>query len=242
MVPMVWSTHSTIGKKRRKQQARGSGGMRRPQKRSRLWQRQMRGRFATPVELKFHDLDIDDALIAQAGTIAQVSCVTIAQGTLENNRIGRKCTITNINWRWDIVLNDTATADTTAEVVRVILFQDKQTNGNGVAATAALILETDDYQSFNNLAEKGRFKILLDRFYDLNAVSGSGQNAADVFGEVVVNDSVYLKCAIPIEYDNSVNTGAIGSVRTNNIGVLLLSKDGNLTTFSSKMRLRFSDV
>ncbi len=230
------------GKKRRKRQARANGQGATKRFRSALFQRNVRGRRGTAAELKFHDLDIDDALVTQAGTIAQVSCVTIAQGTTESERIGRKCTITNINWRYDIVMNDTATADTTSEVVRVILFLDKQTNGNGVAASAALILESDDYQSFNKLNEKGRFSILLDRFYDLSCPSGSGQNAADVFGEQIVSDSVYLKCSLPIEYDDSVTTGAIGNVRTNNIGVLLLAKSGNLATFASKMRLRFSDA
>ncbi len=198
------------------------------------------GRFSGPsAELKFHDVDLDDALIAQAGTITGTINI-IAQDVTEKTRVGRKCTIMAINWRYDIVLNDTGTANTTAESVRVIMYLDKQTNG--APATALEILETDDYQSFNNLANKSRFMILLDRQHDLSATSGSGQNAADVFGEVIQSGTFFKKVNIPIEYDNSASTGAITTIRSNNIGVLLLAKDGNLCTFASKIRLRFSDM
>ncbi len=53
-----------------------------------------------PGELKFHDLDIDDATIASNGTIAQVSCNLIAQGVTEVQRIGRKCILRSVNWRF----------------------------------------------------------------------------------------------------------------------------------------------
>ncbi len=58
-------------------------------------------------ELKFHDLDIDDAVVAVNGTIAQVSCNIIAGGTTESTRIGRKSVIRKINWRYEIVLPNT---------------------------------------------------------------------------------------------------------------------------------------
>ncbi len=198
------------------------------------------GRYSGPhAELKFHDVDLDDTLISQAGTITGTINI-IAQDTTESTRVGRKCTIMAINWRYDIIFNDTGTANTTSESVRVMLYLDKQTNG--APATALEILETDDYQSFNNLANKSRFSILMDRQYDMKAPSGSGQNAADVFGENITSDAFYKKCAIPIEYDNSASTGAITTIRSNNLGVLILSKDGNLCTFASKIRLRFSDI
>ena len=50
--------------------------------------------------------------------------------------------------------------------MRVMLYHDKQANG----ATAAVldILESADYQSFNNLVNSGRFRILMDRTYAMN--------------------------------------------------------------------------
>jgi len=198
------------------------------------------GRYSgSQPELKFHDVDLDDALIAQAGTITG-SINIIAQDVTEKTRVGRKCTIVAINWRYDIIMNDTATADTSAESVRIIMYLDKQTNG--APATALEILETDDYQSFNNLANKSRFMILMDRQYDMVTPAGAGQSGSHVFTENITTGAFYKKCNIPIEYDNSASTGAITTIRSNNIGVLILSKDGNLCTFASKIRLRFSDV
>ncbi len=202
-------------------------------------QRFARGRKAdVGTELKFHDLDIDDVVVAATGTIAEDSCVTIAQGTTESTRIGRKCTIRHIGWRMQCLIPAATAAANTSETVRVILYQDKQTNG--ATATVTGILESADYQSFNQLANKGRFRVLMDRNYDLNSAAGGAPNGAESFSEWGMTDTFFKDVNIPIEYDNSVTTGAIGSVRTNNIGVLTISQAG-LGVFVSKMRLRFTD-
>ncbi len=205
------------------------------------------GRFsgAGAIENKFHDIDIDDALIAQNGTIqtpglgGTASCNTIPQGVTEVQRIGRKCTIRQINWRWTIELAeiDGGTDPQNVEAVRVILYLDKQ--ANGATSTVAGILESDDYQSFNNLANKSRFRILMDRNYVMTSPAGGGNGTNSDWCGNIATDSLYKKVNIPIEFDST--TGAITEIRSNNIGVLLLSKGGNLCSFASKMRLRFSD-
>ena len=190
-------------------------------------------------ELKFHDLDIDDATIAQGASIAQASCNLIAQGVTEITRVGRKCTIRSILWRFRVALPSTATANETADSIRVILYQDKQTNGATAATTD--ILKTADFQSFRNLGNVGRFVILMDRVYDLNAPSGSGRGSTDTlsYGQHNIQDTLFKKVNIPIEF--SAGTGAITEIRTNNIGLMLLASDGH-AGFGSKMRLRFSDT
>lgn len=202
------------------------------------------GRFAPVVtgspELKFHDIDIDDAAIATNGTIAEDSCNGIAQGVTESQRVGRKCVIRSINWRWTIRKPSITSVGFGSDCVRVILYLDKQCNG--ATASVTDILESDDYQSFNNLANKGRFKILMDRSYNVNSPGAAGDGVANDLVSVEMNDSFYKKCNIPLEFDST--TGAITEVRSNNLGVLLLSRDGTNTTvsFASKMRLRFSDI
>ncbi len=209
--------------------------------------RRRRGRFAKRrktnnfVELKFHDLDVLDALIAVGGTIAEDSVLTIAQGTTESQRIGRKLTVHSINWRFDMRLPSTAVVTDTSDVVRIILYLDKQTNG--AAATVTGILETANFQSFNQLANKSRFRTLMDRTYVIECKAGSGRGSTDTlsYGEAREDDTLFLKnLKIPIEYDNSVTTGVITSIRSNNIGVLTLS-EGGLVAFTSKMRIRFAD-
>ncbi len=190
-------------------------------------------------ELKFHDIDINDSAIAAGVTVAEDSCVTIIQGVTESQRIGRKCTIRSINWRFNISLvSQVDSADPPkGDVVRILLYQDKQTNG--AAATSTQILESADFQSFNNLANKSRFRTLMDRTYtiDHTLAQTDGTNTGG-YAEVNITDTLFKRVNIPIEYDST--TGAITEVRSNNIGVLTISKNGT-ATFESKMRLRFSD-
>lgn len=201
------------------------------------------GRFSgTRAELKFHDLDIDDAVIAQNGNITEDSCLTIAEGNGESDRIGRKLTVKTIQWKFTVgMLGIASTANpSSSEVVRVILYLDKQTNG--ATAAVADILESDDFQAFRNLANSGRFNILMDKTYTVKlfAAAGDGGAANDWSGETKAF-TFFKSCSIPIEYDNSATTGVITSMRSNNIGVLLVSRDGGLAIFQSKMRIRYSD-
>ncbi len=188
-------------------------------------------------ELKFFDLDIDDATIAVGGNIAQASCNLIVQGVDENERIGRKCLVKQINWRFHISLQAQTLKTLTSDIVRVILYLDKQANGATAAVTD--IVESSDYQTFNNLANKSRFRTLMDRTYTIVSHAGAGDGTTNDFGEDVLTDTLFKKCNISLEF--SAGTADILNVRSNNIGVLLLSQSG-LAEFNSKMRLRFSDV
>ncbi len=197
------------------------------------------GRYAShggAGELKFHDKDIDDAGIAAGGTIVEDAIGDIPQNVTESGRIGRKCTIRSINWRYNITLPLTTNADNASDTVRVMLYLDKQCNG--ATAVKTEIVEHDDFQSFNNLANKSRFRTLHDKTYNLHVGGAAPSGAALVFGEDVVSDVYFGKVTIPLEFEGV--TGAITELRSNNLGVLLLSEHG-LCIFNSKCRLRFSD-
>ncbi len=189
-------------------------------------------------ELKFLDVDVDDAVVAVNGTVISGSLPTIAQGVTENTRIGRKCTIASINWRYTYSIGVTASMQN-GETVRLMLVLDKQCNG--AAAGLADIFETDHYQSFNNLANKGRFRTLMDRTIDINPQAAGGNGTANDTAGVNVSGSFFTKCKIPIEYDTSVSTGDVGSIRSNNLLVIGFGKTGGICVFDSKVRLRFTD-
>ncbi len=184
-------------------------------------------------ELKFHDVDLDDAAISVAGTVTGTINI-IPQGVTESDRVGRKCTIRAIGWRWNINYPSQAVMASTSDAVRLIMYLDKQANG-GAAVTLDL-LETDDYQSFNNLSNSGRFRVLYDRTVDMYQPTAI---AGPVTGEKEVSGTFFKQCNIPIEF--SAATGAIAEIRSNNLGVILFSH-GGFCRFDSKIRLRFSDV
>lgn len=188
-------------------------------------------------ELKFHDLDIDSTNpVPTAGEITEDSCLGIAQGTGESDRIGRKILVRAINWKFNVTLNATNDSATGFGSIRVILYQDKQTNG--ATATVTDILESADWQSFNNLSNAGRFIKLMDKTYSLNSTAASGQTASDASSGHVRSYTFYKKCILPIEY--SAGTGAITELRSNNIGVLAISQAARCR-LQGKMRIRFSD-
>lgn len=200
------------------------------------------GRYA-PMggELKFFDVDLDDSIVASGGTITD-SVNKIVQGVTEIQRIGRKCTIRSFNWHYRMQIGEKTdqAGPVSGDAVRVILYLDKQCNGAVVAAVTD-ILETADWQSFRNLANSGRFNILMDKTHVLNYNTMASHGfAADTFdlANVIRDFSFYKKCSIPIEFSGT--TGAITEIKSNNLGILILSSNG-LAGFFSKIRLRFSD-
>lgn len=192
-----------------------------------------------PQELKFFDNIIVDSLIAAGGTIANSSLVLIPAGTTESTRIGRKCVVRKIAFRWVIELIPTVVAAETFDVVRVIVYLDKQ--ANGAAAGTTTILEVDDFQSYNRIENKNRIRILMDRVYSLNGQAGSGRGTTDTlsYGGYMIHDSWYHDCTLPIEYGGVA--GNLAEIKSNNIGILLLSNEGNRTSFTGRLRIRFSD-
>ena len=124
-----------------------------------------------------------------------------------------------------------------ANTARMIMYLDKQCNGT--AAVAGDIMEQANWQSFRNLANSGRFTILMDKMVNLTPTNltydGTNFDASDVF----MDGQFHKKCNIPIEYSGT--TGAIGEIRSNNIGLLVFSRQNNALRLDSEVRLRFDD-
>ncbi len=186
-------------------------------------------------ELKFFDVTIDDAVIATGATVAIASVNLISQGITETQRIGRKCTIRHIDWRLRL-RKAFATSTAGDDVVRVILYLDRQ--ANGATATTTDVLETADFQSFYNLANQNRFRILMDRTCDLNSSAGAGDGTTNDTFAWSKTLRFNRKLRITLEFSDAA--GVITNLRSNNIGVLTLSSNGT-SELQSQMRIRFSD-
>ncbi len=197
-------------------------------------------RAADLAELKFHDVTVDDGVVAAAVNV-QTALLTIAEGNGESERVGRKINVKKINWRYEVLLPTTATAADTSDVIRVMLILDKQ--ANGALPTNTDVVETDDYQSFNNLSNRQRFRVLVDKTYDVNCAAGSGRGSTDTlsYGDSVISDQWHSQnLNIPIEYDNSFTTGVITTIRSNNLFIMIAGKSG-VAGFRSKLRIRYTD-
>lgn len=192
----------------------------------------------TTLERKFHDLDIVDAAIKLTGTIVTPTCLIIATGTTESSRIGRRIRVKQINFRYKITLLASEVSTQTACTVRCILYLDKQNNGVGLTGVTDL-LETDDYQSFNNLANSKRFSILMDKRHTLKASCGGGDGTTEDYGVTIVNDQWHRSMDLQVEYSGT--DGTLNEIPSNNIGFMLIPDALDLCAFDGKMRVRYTD-
>lgn len=196
------------------------------------------GRFGTGknAELKFFDSVFDVTSILSTGNI-RPSINLIPQGTTESERIGRRATIKAIQWKIDFVRTAETDDARTGALVRMILYIDGQ--ANGVAASVTDILEVGTILSHYNLVNQGRFKILTDRTLQMNSkvFTGDGINfSSGVDDKYVTFNKI---CNIGIEFSGV--TGVITEVRSNNVGVLLISSGTAKVGINSCFRVRFHD-
>lgn len=199
-----------------------------------------RGASRSTGELKFVDSTLAGTLTATAGAILPTtgSLLLIPQDGTESGRVGRKVTLKSIAMRGTVVLPAATGATSTDDVVRIILVQDKQCNGAAMGVTD--LLETATADSFNNLSNKSRFRVLFDKKVRVQAQGAVASGAAFTYAEQRVHWEKYIKLNMPIEYDNSATTGATATIRSNNITALVISTDGTALV-AWTCRVRYTD-
>lgn len=196
----------------------------------------LRGRRtgAVSTELKFWDGTLADTTTFG---ITNSSLNLIPQGVTESSRVGRKCVVKSIRLKGKFILSNTTTLGNAYDWMRLIIYVDKQCNGT--AATATDILETDALQSFRNLSNTGRFKILHDKSYVLNPTAGAYTGAATTNLIMTKQFSINKRVNIPLEFSST--TGALSELRSNNIGVLVVANNGTVSYIGYNWRLLYSD-
>lgn len=191
-------------------------------------------------ELKFFDNAVTKEPVLVGGDMfATVN--GIAQGTGENQRIGRRITIRSVQWRWVVHMDQLILQNTpnSGDNIRLILFIDKQCNGAGAAVID--ILETLSWQSFRNLANSDRFDILMDKQYDMAYLTQSQNASDDLFGQSGFSKNRFFdidNLNIPIEFDGT--DGLIGEITSNNISIMVITQAGKCNIIST-VRVRFTD-
>lgn len=189
--------------------------------------------------MKFLDSIFNVAPVLGPGSTVADSINEIVQGTGESERIGRKVTLKGIYWRGlvSLVPNPVVAPAQAKDVYRFILYLDKQANGQ-LAAPADIYNATNlGFQSFRELANTQRFRILVDQTRSITAAAG-----ATGVGPYITPEHNIIggkRCNIPIEF--SGNTGAIAEIRSNNIGILMFSAGGVNLDVSFNIRIRYSD-
>jgi len=166
----------------------------------------------------------------------------LAQGTGEQDRIGRKIICKSLFLRGHIRLLDHSGATfPDYNMIRIMVIEDRQCNGAN--ATTAEIFETppigpDLISSFNNLANKNRFKTHLDKFVPLNYTTLSGTTNLYASGKLIPF-KFFKKLNIPVEFSGT-GTSTISNIQSSNLFVFLWTVTADLNVqFDCISRVRF---
>lgn len=138
--------------------------------------------------------------------------------------------------RWNINLpSEVDQADIgDGDIVRIIVFEDKQANGANAAVLD--ILETATINSHRNMAAKTRFRILRDFKITLNrqvaVTDGTNTSTSPL---LTYTRSMWKKVNIGIEFDGA--SGIITEVVTSNLACLYISAEGLASITDQECRI-----
>lgn len=220
--------------------------------------------FSSGQEFKFYDTEVADVPITVAGVIGTPdanpeiqSLNLVEQGTQATFRVGRKITITSIFVKAFIRLLETSAEPSIA--VRVILYQDMQCNGTGLARLSDLIDNEGGapaYLGYINLANRGRFRILSNKLITLNAGAislaqpvdddddmdddNAKRNKTNYAGASRTLTISVPRTRIPVEISGT-GKPTITSVTSNNIGMVYMASHDSAVVVTHSARIRFSD-
>jgi len=193
------------------------------------------GRFSRAAgnELKFYDETKSATATTLTGAVLESSMNNIPEGTGQSERLGRKCTVTQIQVRGMV-----HSEGPLPQRVRFVIAHDKQCNG----ATATWSggdgpFEGTTVDSFRNLENSSRFRILYDKTWAFNQTANPGSY-------IEKNFSAYIKCNLPLEFSGA--TGGLTEIRSNNLVTFAISEYNTGTgeaapTIEYHSRLRYKD-
>ena len=84
----------------------------------------------------------------------------------------------------------------------------------------------------------------MDKWVDLVPQAGSGADAtAEWSGDQKVITKYLKNLNLPIEYDANATSGAVATIRSNNIGLIVCGSNAtNLSAVKLNVRVRFTDL
>lgn len=192
---------------------------------------------ASSAERKFKDTTKGSTAIASAGTIFNDTIIALSEGNTDSTRIGNRVNVKSVMLRGIVQLAAATDVANTSQVVRIIIYLDKQ--ANGATASVTDILASADFQSFNNLDNSDRFRTLAETTIDMMTPGAVATGAAYTYGEF--NQSFFLKAKVNLDFKYKGNAGTIADLASNNIGVLVIGKSDALGTCAYIARVRYTD-
>ncbi len=176
---------------------------------------------------KFIDLAV--GIIPTANLAQTTQLFTIPQGNNEGEREGMNIKLTRMHFKFQINLPSTTTVADSTDMLRMILWKDKQTN-RAIPSGVSTILTTSTNginHHYNMDRLTSRNVVLWDRTFTLNSSSGAGSTTT--YAPITRFVELKKNMNIPIKYNNSVTTGAIASIESNNVYLSTVTLNANAT-------------
>ncbi len=196
----------------------------------------MKKEMMSNMETKFLDTATAANVISNSGEIHLSSANIILQGDTDSGRDGRKVIAKNLQIRFMVTLPSSTTVANMQDVVRIIVYRDRQ--ANGAAATIAKLFNGTSIFAFGRLANKGRFSILAEETITLNGNIGTGSTPNSQSAAVRQYGKIFRKLNFPLEFSGIA--GDITDVASNNIGIAAFTESGFIT-LETNVRLRYTD-
>jgi len=192
------------------------------------------------IETKYLLRTVYTTAVTQAGTITHVS--DIAQGDDASSRTGNKVTLKNLRVRMSFLSAPAANLNAGC-LIRVIFVQDMQQVQDTDLMLATVLSSASVTSNYNFPGLIGRFSILYDRVYDLNAPGGFGATGA-AFNLVSkqIHRSIVVRPKVNLLRYNGINGS---DTQKNNIYMIVMksSADANQTvTPAIDILLKFTDA
>lgn len=185
---------------------------------------------------------IDTSMTTDATTTASITLLNGCQlGTSASTRVGRKICIKSIFMRGSLQKENPA--DGIGQTVRMMIVWDKQPNGAVISSITDLLVSAST-DALNNLSNRDRFIVLMDKVRDINPSAGSYTGAAASFATQRVSLKKYLNVKLDTIY-NDGNAGTIADIAT---GALYLIVIGSVAAGTSdvdtnfNVRIRYTDA
>lgn len=189
-------------------------------------------------ELKFLDTAINQTI---ANTMVQNNLNVVSQDDTEDGRTGRRITVRSVDIKGCVSITGAVAAANARDWVKLMLVLDTQAN-KAAAITSTDLFVSDAIESYNNLANKNRFRVLWTDEFTLAIGGAAASGAAFVFG----SDSHYFRChkkvEIPIDFDNTATSGARTTQTQNSLSFVAISENGVSAINAGAARIRFTDA
>jgi len=197
------------------------------------------GFYGPGIRRRINEKKAIDTVFAFANIGSAAADITLingcATGTDFTDRIGRKIIMKNLLIRAEFAPN-TAVNNNIGEQVRFLVVYDMQTNGAAPVTTD--LLKSVATNAPNNLNNRDRFRVLVDKYY---AFPGVTYTAAAITNGSPVSKVLKIYKRFNLETIYSGTTNAVGSIQTGALWVFCLSGNQYIAT-EWQARVRFEDA